>query len=324
MRLELVRCLDEGEWDRWVADSPQGSPFCSSWFLRALEVGVEKYFLLEDGEPVLGGMLFRRDGRVLRAPLPSCFYQGLLFRPSKDVPPHRKIRKNLEWTQAFLENLKIHSEALSFCLHPQSPDIRGFSWFHYNEPEKGQFTLQPRYTGIVDLEPFESSQMFLLSVRELRRREYLKSEKSGCRVVETCNEEILVSLFRETFARQGLVCSSDQIGFVARATCAAVRAKVGRIFQCESADGEVLSAALFLHDARTAYYLFGGNSDKASTFGSGTRVMVDAFFESRSRGCMSVDLLGLNSPGRGDFKASFNALPSLYFHAHWEKPSRAE
>lgn len=320
MSFELSECADEVVWDQWVRESPQGTPFCSSWFLGTLDAEVLRFLLLEDGRPVLGCLLFKSHGNILRAPLPSCFYQGLLFAPGSKEAPHRVVRKHLERTESLLAELERRFEAISFCLHPDSPDIRGFSWFHYHEPARGRFEIEVRYTGLVDLEPFESCNDYLGSIRELRRREYHKSVKRGCGTMEASDESALVPLFGETFARQGVQCTPAQLDFVTRVARAALQSGVGQILHCLNDAGEVVSAVLFLHGRGTSYYLFGANGDSAASCGAGTRIMVDSFFEAKKRGCRKVDLLGLNSPGRGDFKASFNAEPCVYFHAHWRKP----
>ncbi len=181
------------------------------------------------------------------------------------------------------------------------------------------FQVQLRYTGMVDIRPYPSCGSYLPTVRELRRREFAKSIRLECAIAESLQEDCLVSLFNETFARQGLECSSDQLDFVGKIARKAMENNAGHILHCLDRTGEVVSAVLFLHDAKTSYYLFGGNGKGAASCGAGTRVMIEAFFKGRERGSQFVDLLGINSPGRGDFKTSFNAVPMPYYHVHWER-----
>ena len=78
---------------------------------------------------------------------------------------------------------------------------------------------------------------------------------------------------------------------------------------------------MFLNDHRGAYYLIGANDPEYRHSGSGSYLMLESLRRSQERGLATVDFVGINSPNRGDFKTSFNAVPVPYFVATWERPA---
>ena len=79
-------------------------------------------------------------------------------------------------------------------------------------------------------------------------------------------------------------------------------------------DGDtVVAATLFLHDDRSSYYLFGATDPAFRRTGAGTFVLLKMIERSLAAGTKEVDVVGVNSPNRGDFKTSFNARIEPFF-----------
>jgi hypothetical protein len=57
-------------------------------------------------------------------------------------------------------------------------DLRPFQWHNYHEPDKGQFKIDLRYTGILDLKKYSNFDEYLVSVRSVRRQEYKKASQT--------------------------------------------------------------------------------------------------------------------------------------------------
>src|SRR5262249_12920131 len=84
--------------------------------------------------------------------------------------------------------------------------------------------------------------------------------------------------------------------------------------------GEVAGANLFLFDRSCGYYMFGANDPEYRKTGAGTLLLAHSIRHCMERGLESVDVVGINSPNRGDFKTSFNAAPSAYHVVTREAP----
>jgi lipid II:glycine glycyltransferase (peptidoglycan interpeptide bridge formation enzyme) len=103
-------------------------------------------------------------------------------------------------------------------------------------------------------------------------------------------------------------------------TEAALRHGFGELLVARSADGSAAGAAVFLYDNHTAYYLVAANDPAYRNAGVSTFLFLSGVAAGIRRGVRSIDVVGMNSPSRGDFKTSFGAEPIPYFIANWERP----
>ena len=323
MPLDLALCTSRSDWDRFVGGSPQGSIFCTTGFLDALEVEYDLWVVRENDRLQAGAIVLRKNQEVLRAPRPFALYQGMMFAGDEDGSAvHRRAKWALGITEAFLVGLAERYDRLSFCLHHSTGDLRGLQWFHYHQPDLGKFRLDLFYTGLIDLAVCQDVDSYLGAIRTTRRYEYRKALREGMTVEVSTDVAALDKLHRQTFERQGLDRSEEGGRLLRAITKAALGCGFGELLVCRDEEGEAASATLFLYDERTGYYLFGANDPAHRHSNSGTFLMVENLRRCRARGLRWVDVCGINSPDRGDFKTSFNANPTPYFVATWDRPSR--
>jgi hypothetical protein len=57
-------------------------------------------------------------------------------------------------------------DRISFCLHYRVEDLRSFQWFYYHEPQHGQFRMDLRYTGLLDLSAVQNFDAYLSTIRK--------------------------------------------------------------------------------------------------------------------------------------------------------------
>ena len=322
--LALAPCTDPADWNAFVAASPQSTVFCRAPFLGALGLRHELWWVTERGTPRLGAVIVKDDAGVpLRAPFPLSLYQGLLLHPAHAALP---VHSRVPWTMALVERLlgglEVSHDRLSFCLHPSFEDARAFSWFHYHEPQRGRFRIELYYTGWIDLASPRSFDEFLSSIRETRRHEYRRALAAGLTVEPSKDVDMLAALYRETFSRQGIDVDPAADRRLRAVAASALAEGYGELLLCRTPAGEAASATLFLYDERCGYYLLGANHPAHRRSGAGTFLVLQHIRRCRDRGLQRVDVCGMNSPNRGDFKASFNAVPVPYFVVIWDSPPR--
>ena len=144
MGFALQRCEDQPSWDAFVCASPQGNVFCTTALLAALEAEPELWFVEEAGRPVLAAVVLTRAGGVLPAPYPFTLYHGVLVGSAySNMPPHSRHAAVMRALDFLLGEFERRHELISFCLHPAFEDLRSFSWFHYHEPARGCFRIDP-------------------------------------------------------------------------------------------------------------------------------------------------------------------------------------
>ncbi len=310
---------DRSAWNRYVTASPQGSVFCRAELLDALDVSWE---IRSVGgavdSPDAVAVVLRDERTVVRAPVPFCLYQGILLPHRADEAPHRRVRRELEAVSGLLEGLADETR-LSWCLHPSFADVRALSWFHYHEPELGQFRIDVRYTGVVALDPARGLEGVLAGSRTVRRQEYRKAA-ARFRVEASRDIDLLDELHRRTFDRQGVVRSDREQRLLRSIAAAALDHGFGEILVAFDTDGRAAGAVLFLFDHHSAYYLVAANDPDYRSAGVSTLLFLSGAERTLERGLTALDVIGLNSPSRGDFKTSFGAIPVPYYVATWERP----
>jgi lipid II:glycine glycyltransferase (peptidoglycan interpeptide bridge formation enzyme) len=317
----MNQCTDKSKWDEFVKKSPQGSIFCRTAFLDALAVDYDIWFLEDKGQPQIGTVILRKGDEILPAPHGFTMYQGPIFSEYINSQLiHTRTSMILKYTEELLSYLSQQYYRFSFCLHHAHPDLRGIQWFNYHEPKKGQFKFVLRYTGLLDLNQFNDFEDYLLSIRTTRRYEYRKALRDGMQVESSTDIDTLEHLHGLTYERTGLEQTEDIKGRLRRITRAALDGKFGDYLICRNPSGEVVSATLFLNDENCAYFLIGANHPAYRNTSGGTLLMVENIIAAKKRGLRWVDMVGINSPYRGDFKVSFNAATVPYFVVTWEHP----
>lgn len=321
MALTLTDCTDKDRWDRFVAASPHGSVFCRTPFLDALHEDYRLLLVEEQGTIQAGLILILRDGQPYPGQYRLTLYQGVLL--SSDLctrPPHTRINQTLVVLDFLLAELEKQYSRLALLQHPWFEDLRAFSWFHYHEPERGQFRIELLYTGLLDLVTVVDFDQYLSSIRTVRRQEYRRCQANGFSIHVSDDVEMLDRLHWQTFARQGLERDGHEGCLVPSITRAALKHGFGELLTCVAPDGTIASATLFLFDQRCGYYFLSANAPEFRKSGSGTYLMLENIRRCQAKGLAFVDFVGINSPNRGDFKTSFNAAPVPYFLLTWERP----
>jgi hypothetical protein len=314
LQIETVE-YDSPGWRFLIEHSPQATPFLYQPHLEAVGYYTRNYLASYDGR-VLGGLALpiRRLERQPDGNVPYASYHGLLFNPDLMPAIHSNYKTRLELSEALIEAAGAEFNKMSFRNHWTVTDIRGIDWYHYHEPEKGRFTFQIQYTAIVDIGDCDS---IIRRMNTLRRRDYRKALKSGLRaeVMDNDNMEIFEKLYQLTFNRQGISIDDKSWQMVRNIVAAGLKNNYGRLVYAFDEKDAALSAIYILYDQNSAYYMFGANDPAFRHTGAGTFLLVEAMQWASRQGRIGFDMVGANSPLRGDFKLSFGAVLHPYYFA---------
>jgi len=309
----IQSCTNKNIWDRFVSVSPQGNIFCQSNFLDSFQKEYELITINNNEDGILLGAIVVKgdDGHPTMSP---SMYQGVLFSESiTALATHKKINLSLKLLDFLLSGIWNKYQQVSWSLHTSLNDLRSFQWHNYHEPEKGQFQIDLNYTGILDLENIQDFDQILMNARSVRRQEYRKCIREEFIIEESRDISILDKLHEKTFTRQGLKRSKGEKFMATTLAEESLSKGFGKLFICRDKTGMPASASLFLFDDKTGYYLIGANDPNFRKYGTGTYVLFEQIKNCLEQGLSQVDFIGINSPMRGDFKTSFNAIPTPYF-----------
>jgi len=317
--------VSQGAWDQLVAASQSASVFNRRDFLTAL--GTDFHFWgVFDGPELMAATSVQTDeaGNVIGPEKSFNYYQGILLAPGiTGLPSHSRIRRELAVVARLVEGLSGVYDEIWLCLHPRLKDIRALQWFNYHKPEDGQFQIDLRYTGVLELKDVTCRNDLLSLFARGRQGDYKKALAKGLTVKTALDAALLDDLHAKTFARQGAERGYlDQL--LQPITQSALDNGFGELLVAYTPDGIAVSAALFIWDNSTSHYLFGASDPGYRSTGAATLVLAESLWRAIERGCAFADFVGINSPHRGEYKTSFGAVPVPYVEAHWQRPLKVE
>jgi hypothetical protein len=307
--------LDES-WDAFVAASPQGTLFCESAFVKALDGAFRPCWVLKKNEPKAALLLWETTER--KTALHELVIHSGPMMAAGDPQQNR--------AQALSEEFRVLSflaaalpetfDRIEFATHPDLPDLRPFLWHNYGEAGP-KYATDLRYTAWLDITGADSegdlnaNPVYKLANKS-RRQEIRYAVKAGVKTEPRFDIDLFTRFYEAVFERQGLV-PEPATAEIAGAMQALQDSGKLRMFVSETAGGEPGSISVFGLDGKRAYYLYGANDPALRDGHTGTAVLWDAFrLLSRETGI--VDLEGVNSPMRGYFKLSFGAELKPYYH----------
>ena len=300
----LQTCTDMMAWDALVEASQQGHVFSKSVFLQSLGVPFTCYVVASPQGEFLAGAAILEDGqRMAKAPFAFTPHQGILFAHSvAQQASQKRLTTEFRITEFFINALLEVYPNFSMALSPFFKDLRPFLWHNHGQVGQPTFEVKHRYTGRVDLHNF-SLDAFLTTVRTVRRQEYKKSQ---VQIQTSTDLPLFLSLYQQTFERQGFAIDTHTLSLVQRICSQAMDAGMGHLSAAHLED-RTASMAFFVTDASCAYYLFGANDPAMRDSNASSKLLLDNIAMSAQQGLQRFDFVGVNSPQRGDFKLSFNA-----------------
>lgn len=311
--LVLCEASDDTAWDAFVDQSPQGTIFSKTAFLRSLGAPFRRWLVQrEDRTLAQWALIEDGPGRAIRYPYTP--YQGILLAPAQQRLARQRVLDEFRLTDFLIKELTTRYTVLNSAMCWTFEDLRPFLWHHHGMPGQPRFLVALRYTAVLQLQTLDPSRP-TVAWRACRRQELRKAAQ----IVTSESDDVdeFLRIYQRTFVRQGLTLPESQADLVRRITHSALAGGYGRLSACKVCK-ETAAMSLFLYDRKRAYHLFAANEPEHRGTGAATRLMLDNILEARHRGLFELDFVGVNSPTRGDFKISFNPQLKSYFELTYE------
>ena len=234
-------------WDTLVDISPQGSIFCKSWWLKAVDARPRVLGYFEYGHLIAGIPLhFERRMGLKICCMPKLIQTwGVIMEPLSGKIETMASRE-VQILEVFAEHLAQESIFVQ-SFHPSSQNWLPFYW-------KG-FTQTSHYTYV--LEELSSLDNVWEGLAKKQRAKIRKAQKHGL-CVKPCSPETVFKASMKTFLRQGkrTPYSYEYL----RSLCnAAQENNAGTCFAVEDREGNVHTAGFFIWDSKRGYFLAGGH-----------------------------------------------------------------
>lgn len=291
---------DANRYDQFVSRSPQGTLFCTTWWLNAVAPNFHRILTVEEGGEVQAAWpIVVRSFPIIGSLLthtPLTPWLGVLYAPAGREKTCTRLAREQRLATELIAKLPPFG-ALSTHFHRNFGYWSPFFWHGFSETT--------RYTYV--LEPLDDLDRIWEGMRENIRREIRKAQSSGVAVEIAEDLEDLWSAHKLTFARQGLPMPYG-LGFVRRIDEACAARGARRIFIGRGRDGGVHAAAYVVWDERSAYYLLGGSDPAQRSSGAASLVLWEAIrFSSTVAPCFDFEGSMMEPVDR--FFRSFGAKP---------------
>jgi len=275
--------------------------FASSWWLDAT-AGPGKWrptiVRAADGDIVAAWPVAVRASRhgdvLVGAPLTP--YLGPLLSPGSG---RQRRSRELEQIELLVNALGPHAHIEARC-SPAFDYWTSLAWHG--------FTQTTHYTWRIE-DPSDETVTFA-GLRNSARRQVNKARQLGL-VVEQGSVDDLVALQDQTFDRQGEGDRKPDEALVRRIEAAATQHDARTILVARDTDGRVHTACMFVHDARTTWYLLGGSDTELRASGSASLVMWEAIRAAGARG-VAFDFEGSMLRHVERFVRSFGGEPAPF------------
>ena len=140
-KIELVHDMDA--WDKFVDESPQGTIFSQSIYLK-LAVHYWNIFWIKKGNQIKGGLAIILDRSKKNVILDDLvIHNGLMFVENKQQKPCSIKSEQFEITEFVIEYLIGEFDTIALSLAPSFRDLRPFLWENYHsKDDSDKFKLE--------------------------------------------------------------------------------------------------------------------------------------------------------------------------------------
>jgi len=303
------------EWDLHLETSKQKNFFLMSSYLQTCNLFPAAKYLIANNK-ILGGIVIPElHIEILTDPIISYSkYHSIWFTPEV-ASGFRQSQKQIEILFNLGEFLSNSGVNLNLSLHWSIQDLRGIDWaFYGNQNRRIQFT--PRYTGILNLSKFNNFSEYLKTVSSGRKADYRLSRSLNiAEVFDTSEISIFMHMYEMTVPFSDANSKSKALNQVKHIIQNSMAVGTGTLWLAKNNQGEVLSGVFIQKYDDSLYYQFGASYKYPLKYSPNAAILMNIIERAVETGISKFDFMGMNSPKRGEFKASLNPTPQLYFEA---------
>jgi hypothetical protein len=311
MTLEINE-INDLDWDRIQLHSKHASIYTTSVYLNSVKIPHSK-IVIKKNEQIIATVLINDDSPNLDYSL----YQGISIIQLNSINQKINFTKEFAILKELIELLTKHFNNFTITLNYKFSDLRPFLWHNYNIENAKLFKLDLKYTGIINLIDYENFELYLNSIRSVRRQEYKKCISNKYNVIESNDLNDFLRLYNLTFERQLINVSNNEINNINNICHNLMKHDMAKLFYCANPDGVIVSSVVIFYFNKIMYYQFGATDPSYRNSGASVLLILNAIRIGFLNNYEYFDMVGINSPNRGDFKMSFNSVPHSFYNITW-------
>lgn len=324
-KYQLVEIIPSGndwknEWNALIDRSDEATIFHSLDFHEGISKKF-RYFKICKGTQPKGGLLCQVLDEDIKSMEPhSAVIHDGIFVLSDFVDSKENSRVNsakFDIYQSVVEQLPNFFHTIKFTFSPSLVDMRPFLWFNYGAEEKSKYSINVRYTSIIDCSRIEdnpdlSQNSFFKGLSESRRQEIRYAIKNNVIVRKSDDFTAFGRMYFDMSEKYDKNAAKN-LADVERIFKNLTEKNKAHMLYAYDGSGQVVAAAFLGVHKNRAYYLYGVTEKSSRERYSGSYLLWQALIDQSKNGVQSIDLEGINSPQRGWFKISFGGDINSYY-----------
>lgn len=315
MKYNIKKISNENEVDdiylNFIKFSSQKNIFCSKEILKYFFVNLDLYTICKNDRIKSFVYLYKDKNEIVSSE--PFIYSGIINHPQLNMKNSRYNNEVFKINELVINEIFSTYKNININLPINFLDTRPFLWFNYGQKKKKKFLVTPCYTSIINIKSKKPNDVFS-EIDDVKRRDINKVlNDKNYKVSDKINLQIIKKFYEDTMKKNK--GSFDKYAFDKIFNFIETQSNKNNVIQTTTYYYEKpLYSVLFLNDEFSSCYLYGSGDVNTKNRYAGSLALWKAIEQSIERKLNFIDLEGINSPYRGEYKLNFGGNIKSYFN----------
>lgn len=317
MKYNINKIIDINQlgyiYENFIKFSPQKNVFCSLEILKFFFDDLDLFTVCKNDKIKSFLYLFKNgDNHIVSEPF---IYSGIINHPKLNMKTSRYNNEVFKLNELVVNEILSLYNVINFNLPLNFIDVRPFLWFNYGKVYGKKFTITPCYTSIIDIKLRNRDEVFN-EIDDVKKRDIKNSLNNHEYKV---SDEINISLIKNFYKNTMIKNKGDYDFYAFKKIFDFIedQKKKDRVIQTTTYyKNKPIYSVLFLNDDVSSCYLYGSGDVEIKNRYAGSLALWKAIEKSINMKLSYIDLEGINSPFRGEYKLNFGGNIQGYFNIY--------
>ena len=288
-------------YSNFIINSPQKNIFCSKEILTFFFDDLDIYTINKNDKIKSCIYLFKdKNNSIISEPF---IYSGILNHNNSEMKNARYNNELFRINDLIVNKIFCRYSNININLPINFLDARPFLWFNYGDKIKKKFLVTPRYTSLIHIHSKTKQEIFE-NIDDVKKRD-IKNAMNDKRynVSKELNLELIKNFYIQTMKKNDGKFNKHSLNKMFEFLKIQKKNKVTQV--TTYIDTTPLYSVVFLNDENSSCYLLGSGNIEIKNRYAGSLALWKAIENSIENKIKIIDLEGINSPFRGEYKLNF-------------------
>lgn len=315
MKYNIKKISNKSEIDNiyssFIKFSSQKNIFCSKEILKFFFNDLDLYTVNKNDRIKSFIYLFKDENNfIISEPF---IYSGIINHPKLNMKNARYNNEVFKLNELIVKEILSNYKKIDINLPINYLDTRPFLWFNYGEENKKKFQVTPCYTSIINIKSRTHTEIFN-EIDDVKKRDIKKvMNDNNYKISNQINLDLIKKFYESTMKKNKGNFNINAFN------------KIFKFIESQIKDSKVIQATtyyfekpiysvLFLNDENSSCYLYGSGDVEIKNRYAGSLALWKAIEQSVDKQLNFIDLEGINSPHRGEYKLNFGGNIQSYYN----------